>query len=95
VSQNLLPRKVKQDLGDIGERRAPFGEVAGEVLQRRSLVLRVAVLGVELDEPTGVGERDERELEGGLLGGGQVAVCEGALEPCGGMALRGHEHTFS
>ena len=45
-------------------------------------------------ELTGLGERDERDLERRLLGGGEVPGREGALESCAGMALRGHEHTF-
>ena len=44
-------------------------------------------LRVELNERTGLGERDERNLERGLFGGGQVPNREGALESCAGMAL--------
>jgi hypothetical protein len=80
---------------DIGQRRRPLGQVPGEVLERRAFVLRVALLRVELDERTGLGERDEGDLERGLLGGSEVPDREGTLESCAGMALRGHEHTFS
>ena len=55
----------------------------------------VALLGVQLNERSGVGKRDKRHLERCLLRGGEVARGEGALESCAGMALRGHEHTFS
>ena len=42
--------------GNVGERRAPFGDIARAVLQSRPLVLRVALLGVQLNERTGRGK---------------------------------------
>jgi len=72
-------REDSGDLGDVGQRRAPFGHVARQVLERRSLVLRVALLGVQLDELAGLRERDERDLERSLLGAGEVSGCKGAL----------------
>ena len=48
-----------------------------------------------LNQRTGLGERNERDLERGLLGRGEVPGREGALEPCAGMTLGSHEHTFS
>ena len=88
-------REDRGDLGDVGQRRAPFGQVARQVPERRPLVLRVALLRVQLDELAGLRERDERDLERSLLGGSEVPGREGALESRAGMALRGHEHTFS
>ena len=72
----------------------PFRHVAAEVLQRRSLVLRVALLGVQLNERTGLGERDEGDLIGGPFGGGEVPGRECTLKSCARIAFRGHERTF-
>jgi hypothetical protein len=72
------------DLGDVGQRRVRLVHVPAEVLERRPLVLRVALLGVQLDQFAGLGERDERDLERCLFGPGEVPGGEGALESCAG-----------
>jgi len=46
-------REYCGDLGDVGQRRIRFDHVAGQVLERRALVLRVAFLGVQLDQLLG------------------------------------------
>ena len=47
-------REYGGDLGDVAQRRAPLGHVARQVLERRPLVLRVALLGVQLDQLAGL-----------------------------------------
>ena len=72
------------DLGNIGERRVRLVHGAAEVLESRPLVLPIALLGVQLDQSAGVGERDEGDLERGLLRGGEVPRCERTLGPGAG-----------
>ena len=59
-----------------------------EVLERRPLVLPIALLRVQLDKRAGLGERDERDLERRLLGRDEVPGGERALKPSAGMSFR-------
>jgi len=72
-----------------------FERGTGEVFERRPLELAIALLGVQLDERSGLGERNKRDVERSLLSRDDVAGGKCPLEPCSGMSLRGHEHTFS
>ena len=66
-------------MGHIGKRRVGLCQIAPEVLQRCPFVLPITVLRVQLDECAGIGERDERQVEGGSLGGGKVPGGESRL----------------
>ena len=83
------------DLGDVGQRRVPFGHVAGQVLECRALVLRVALLGVQLDQLAGLLKLNGRDLERGRLGAGEAPGCEGALESCAGRLPRSRTYVLT
>ena len=61
TDQQAALRENRGDLGDVAQRRAPLGHVARQVLERRPLVLPVALLGVQLDQLTGLLKGDERD----------------------------------
>jgi hypothetical protein len=52
------------DLGDVDYGRVRLVQVSAELLERRSLELAIAFLGVQLDERAGLGEPGETRNRG-------------------------------
>jgi hypothetical protein len=70
-------------------------EIPLKPAQRRLLVLRRFVFGVEPDEQKSVLEREIRELAGGVLGHPKGSALDRTAEAGVRVRLTGHERMFS